>query len=119
MKAFDAEFTIYGSYETEDPHCPSFWQGSGVYQISVPVEQKATAIVFADSEEEAIAKLKEYDYTDQPDYILEECRGIDIHSIVETDCDRYDEDDDEDVTVFYSEPRNTAWHYMPDPDDRL
>lgn len=103
MKCFEIVLKLYVTSIVEDPRCPSQWAGSGVYDMEVKGIQEAIATVFAESKEEAEAKIYDFEFVSDKrnDYIIEEAEP-EIKSIYEIDEDF--EDYGEDVNVYYKEP---------------
>lgn len=70
LKQYTVNVHIDGHYITEDPHCPSYWRGSGCYDIEVPTWCDLEVEVWAHSEEEARKFALDYEY-DDPATIIE------------------------------------------------
>lgn len=64
MKHYQISALIKGYYKMKDPKCPSYWRGSGVYDIEVPAWYEVECDVYAHSEEEAIELVEGYCYED-------------------------------------------------------
>lgn len=62
MNCYTITARLYGHYTAEDPKCPSYWRGSGVYDIEVPCTIDIRAEVTAESEEAAEELVMDYDY---------------------------------------------------------
>lgn len=100
MKKFEIEATLEGYFVTEDPKCPSYWRGSGVYDIECPCKVQIDAEVWAKDVDRAMEMLDEFDYDKDPrnpyHFTVEEV-NVDDYS----EKDYPDEDDDEFIEVSY------------------
>ena len=102
MKKFEIEATLEGYFVMEDSRCPSYWRGSGVYDVEVPCTVKIAADVWAETEERAEELLNEFDYRN------DRLNPYDIHveEVNITKCmeeDVADEDGDELIEVSYND----------------
>lgn len=78
LKQYTVNVHIDGHYLTEDPHCPSYWRGSGCYDIEVPTWCDLEVEVWAESEEQAKKLAEEYDgYVDEWDGVQIEVVTVD------------------------------------------
>lgn len=88
MKLFKIELELYGTYTYEDPKCPSYWRGSGCYDIIGEMTQEATAFVYAEREKEAIELLDRHDFCGSE---IDHFEGFKV-ICVDVDCDDCDEE---------------------------
>lgn len=77
MKKFYVTAVLRGEYFYEDPGCPTMWMGSGVYDISVGVQQTAKCFVIAEDEDEAARLVDEYEF-DPDTYQLDVVEDIEV-----------------------------------------
>lgn len=97
MRLFEIDAHVYGTYEMEDPQCPSYWMGSGVYTVDVPYVIKVTCYVYAESEDVAVDLVENYEFTEEekcPYSRLEEKTDVQIESVSDI-TDEGDEDKQE------------------------
>lgn len=64
LKKFKAKVHIDGIYTIEDPKCPSYWKGSGCYDITVNTWCDTDVEVWAETEEKASELALDYEYND-------------------------------------------------------
>lgn len=62
LKNFTVRIHLDGYYMMEDPHCPSYWKGSGCYDITINCWADFDIEVWAETEEQAEGLAYEYDY---------------------------------------------------------
>lgn len=61
MRLFKIEAVATGHYWERDVNCPSYWRGSGVYDVSHPCWQEVGIEIAAESNEEALEVLDSYE----------------------------------------------------------
>ena len=108
LKVFKAFVTVHGEVTYEDPHCPSFWRGSGCYDITEDVKVDATCYVCASSEERA-RQLVEKASFESDEFVTTD---VEIDSI---EFQETMEVDGEEVYDIEIERLPEPWE--PDPDD--
>lgn len=111
MNIYVAKLFVRGTVTYEDPHCPTSWMGSHVYDITEEVETKGTCDVAAETIARALELIDEYDFKGL-DFQLED---VEVTSI---SLDHYDEFEDEGVLDTDFEPLPEKDDYEPDPDER-
>jgi len=110
MNIYYAELILRGTITYEDPHCPTSWMGSGVYDIDEDVETEGSCYVVAETEEKARQLIDEYDFM-HLDFQLEE---VEIKSIALNK-----RDVDENAGVWDEFIKDLPERdYEPDPDAR-
>ena len=88
MKKFTVSVHLDGTYTVEDPRCPSYWKGSGCYDITVNTWCDTEVEVWAETEEQARTYALEYEYND-PDTVIEtEVAQVESVALVEDMPDR-------------------------------
>ena len=114
MKLYLVTVDLNGSVMVEDPHCPSYWRGSGVYDIDAPAHQEVEVTVCAADEEEAKKIALAYDYDNSM------CELQDLKDVTVLDMDFLAEDEEgtkaEVVETAYGALEEIEC-YEPDPDD--
>ena len=70
IKKFTVKVHLDGTYTVEDPKCPSYWKGSGCYDITVDTWCDMDVEVWAETEEQARQFALDYEYNDR-DTIVE------------------------------------------------
>lgn len=83
LKKFIAKVHIDGIYTTEDPKCPSFWKGSGCYDITVNTWCDTEVEVWAETEEKAEEYALEWEYNDPSTIIMIEAVQVESVTFVE------------------------------------
>ena len=116
LKQFELKIHLDGHYTIEDPKCPSYWRGSGCYDIDIQCWADFPIEVWAVDEDQA--KQLAYDY---PSYDgLTTCAEIETIQVesVRFIKDLQDRGEDEASVI---EPVNFDWdeneYDGPDPDD--
>jgi hypothetical protein len=79
LKKFIAKVHIDGVYTIEDPKCPSYWKGSGCYDITVDTWCDTEVEVWAETEEKAEEYALEWEYNDQSTTI--EVEAVQVESV--------------------------------------
>lgn len=93
MKEFKVRARIAGTYSYEDPKCPSYWKGSGCYDVTVASWYNVDVTVFAETEERAREMVETYDYdSDRRNKYTTSSDEIEITSIDGKDVDNTDEE---------------------------
>lgn len=114
MKIFKANVHLDGHYTIEDPQCPSYWKGSGCYDIDVPASADLEVEVWAETEVQARKYALEYEYNDTSSSVELDAVRVESVNFVEDLLDR----DQEEAGVI--EPVNFYWDENydegPDPD---
>lgn len=62
MNCYEITARIYGEVKKEDPNCPSYWRGSGVYDITSATWVNVELVVGAETEERARALVEDADW---------------------------------------------------------
>lgn len=93
MKEYLVKVIIKGYVRYEDPKCPSYWKGSGVYDIDKDVMVNAELSVIAESEKRAREIVEAYPFDLELDF------GYYGHEIDSCELVRDVEDDEEYVEV--------------------
>lgn len=83
LKKFKAKVHIDGIYTIEDPKCPSFWKGSGCYDIEIQTWCDTEVEVWAESEELAEEYAFEWEYNDPSTIIMIEAVQVESVTFVE------------------------------------
>ena len=77
MKLFNVKATLTTTTAYEDPRCPSFWRGSGVYDIYQDWEVDVNCDVWAESEARARELIESYSFDRQwDDVVVKEIKDL-------------------------------------------
>lgn len=100
MNYYTITAQLRAHYTVEDPKCPSYWRGSGVYDIEVPCTVDIRAEVVAESEDDAVDMVLDYDYYGDRDnpYDVE---FDDDPKILSVDLNEEDYDDKAGIDIYY------------------
>lgn len=79
IKKFTAKIHLDGTYTVEDPRCPSYWRGSGCYDVAVATWCDTEVEVWAESEELARRLAIDYEYNDGKTTI--EVEAVQVESV--------------------------------------
>ena len=91
MNIYKVQFTLHKHAWEEDPRCPSYWRGSGVYDIEIEYEQEGEVYVFAESEEKAQEIVESYNFEPLPLVAM----TVDEVEVTDIEFDGIDTDDNE------------------------
>lgn len=80
MNIYHVYLKAYGHVWYQDVNCPTYWLGSGVYDVDVEVEVPIDCYVAADTEERAKELAEEYDY-DPSEFTLDDVEVEDIELV--------------------------------------
>lgn len=119
MERFKIEVSLKGTVRMEDPKCPSYWRGSGVYDIDVPVSAE-TEVVICHNDLEAVKKmLEEYEWPELDEW--SEVCGIEFGKVLRMPCDAEEVDtmDDAIVRVVSQTAGGYIWRYAQDSSPKL
>ena len=109
MKLFTIEVCACGRITFHDVNCPSYWRGSGVYDIEYEVHREFRHYVSAISLERALKLVARYWFNEDPDWCDLDCVLYNPDTIKE-------EEDKEEGT--YEEVYETDYDYTdPEYDD--
>ena len=92
LKKFKANVHIDGTYTVEDPKCPSYWRGSGCYDIDIHTWCDTEVEVWAETEEKAEEYAFEWEYNDPSTIIMIEAVQVESIKFVEDLPDRDQEE---------------------------
>ena len=113
MECFEIEVSLKGTVRMEDPKCPSYWRGSGVYDIDVPVSAEAEVVIYHNDLEAVKKMLEEYGW---PELEWSEVCGIEFGKVHRTPCDAEEVDTIDDAVVRVVSQTDLEDN-GPDPDD--
>lgn len=83
LKKFIAYVHLDGHYIMEDPRCPSYWKGSGCYDLEIQTWCDTEVEVWAESEELAEEYAFEWEYNDPSTIIMIEAVQVESVTFVE------------------------------------
>lgn len=109
MNIYYAQITLLGEKTFQDVDCPTYWIGSGCYDVTEEVETKGECWVAAESEERAKELISDYKF-DPDDFNY---KDVEINSI---ELDGEDDSDSEEVydVSIDALPIND---YYPEPEE--
>ena len=113
MECFRIEVFLKGTVRMEDPKCPSYWRGSGVYDIDVPVSAEAEVVIRHNDLEAVKKMLKEYYW---PELEWSEVCGIEFGKVLRMPCDAEKVDTMDDAIVCVASQTDLEDN-GPDSDD--
>lgn len=79
IKVYIVSVHLEGYYTVEDPRCPSYWKGSGCYDIDIHTWADVEVEVWAETEEQARKYALDYGYND-PGTIVE-VEAVQVESV--------------------------------------
>lgn len=82
MECFKVEVSLKGNVRMEDPKCPSYWRGSGVYDIDVAATQRVTVTVSAKDKEQAEYVARNYCYEAESGCELESVDNVEVECCI-------------------------------------
>lgn len=110
---FKARVHVDGHYTVEDPHCPSEWRGSGVYDREIATWIDTDVELWAKSYGEAEKLILGYDFADGTVIDIED---VFIKKIEYLCCAKETEADD-DIVLSDPDWKEEPRYEGPDPDD--
>lgn len=95
MNIYYAQITLLGEKYYQDVDCPTYWIGSGCYDVTEEVEVEGECMVAAESEERARELISEYKF-DPDDFNY---KDVEIVKIELEDSDDSDAEEVYDVEI--------------------
>ena len=103
LKQFMVNVHLDGHYTIADPRCPSYWKGSGCYDIDIHSQADLEVEVWAETEDLARKYALEYEYRDTDSVVELDAVQVEAVKFVANLEDR----DEEETGVI--EPVNFCW----------
>jgi len=106
---------LVGTVKFEDPHCPTQWMGSGIYDKEEAAECSAVVYVNAETEEDACSYAKDFDYRSEKYCPMEDVKTV---KILKSSLDDVADGSVGVEDVYFGHPEPLSELYRPDPDAR-